>query len=152
MHENFLAHQITFREYIRRMQRLHDRYEQGLDNRPRKEALDIGECMLSDFHHTKFDEVEIPGQYIEVRREKPTRRAYTDRLSIEQHVDRNDDFVKIGRFSSVLELARGFGFCFRRITIIGHNGSNHTFAIQSPSGRHCRREERLAQLFRIMNR
>lgn len=67
MHENFLAHQITFREYIRRMQRLHDRYEQGLDNRPRKEALDIGECLLSDFHHTKFDEVEIPGQYIEVR-------------------------------------------------------------------------------------
>jgi hypothetical protein len=66
MHENFLAHQITFREYIRRMQRLHDRYEQGLDNRPRKEALDIGECLLSDFHHTKFDEVEIPGQYIEV--------------------------------------------------------------------------------------
>jgi hypothetical protein len=66
MHENFLAHQITFREYIRRMQRLHDRYEQGLDNRPRKEALDIGDCLLSDFHHTKFDEVEIPGQYIEV--------------------------------------------------------------------------------------
>ncbi|KAJ9105954.1 hypothetical protein QFC19_003288 [Naganishia cerealis] len=132
MHENFLAHQITFREYIRRMQRLHDRYEQGLDNRPRKEALDIGDCLLSDFHHTKFDEVEIPGQYIE-------------------HVDSNNDFVKIGRFSSILELARGFGFCFRRITIIGHNGSNHTFAIQSPSGRHCRREERLAQLFRIMN-
>lgn len=35
--------------------------------------------------------------------------------------------------------------------MIGTNGSSHTFSIQTPTGQHCRREERLSQLFRIMN-
>jgi transformation/transcription domain-associated protein len=130
--EQFLETPLKLREYIRRMQKWHDRYERALDARPNKEPLDFGPCLLSDFHHSKFDDVEVPGQYIE-------------------HVDSNADFAKIGRFAPTLELARGYGFCFRRITMIGSNGSSHTFAVQSPSGRHCRREERLTQLFRIMN-
>jgi transformation/transcription domain-associated protein len=48
-------------------------------------------------------------------------------------------------------MCRGFGFCFRRITMIGHNGTPYTFNVQMPAARHCRREERLVQLFRIMN-
>ncbi len=130
--QQFLQKDLKLREYIRRMSQWHDRYERALDARPRREPLDLGQCLLSDFHHNKFDDVEVPGQYIE-------------------HVDSNADFAKIGRFSPELELARGYGFCFRRITMIGSNGSIHTFAVQSPSGRHCRREERLTQLFRIMN-
>jgi transformation/transcription domain-associated protein len=35
--------------------------------------------------------------------------------------------------------------------MIGSNGSTHTFNVQMPAARHCRREERLTQLFRIMN-
>jgi transformation/transcription domain-associated protein len=68
-----------------------------------------------------------------------------------EHVDSNNAFAKISRFAPTLEVARGFGFFFRRLTMIGTNGTSYIFAVQSPSGRHCRREERLTQLFRIMN-
>lgn len=34
----------------------------------------------------------------------------------------------------------------------GHDGSVHTFAVQHPAPRPCRREERIVQLFRIFNR
>ena len=33
----------------------------------------------------------------------------------------------------------------------GHDGSVHAFAVQHPAARHCRREERILQLFRIFN-
>lgn len=33
----------------------------------------------------------------------------------------------------------------------GHDGSLHQFAIQYPAARHCRREERIIQLFRILS-
>jgi transformation/transcription domain-associated protein len=59
--------------------------------------------------------------------------------------------VKIARFHPKAELARGHGHCFRRITMMGSNGSSHSFSVQLPAARHCRREERLTQLFRIMN-
>src|SRR4051794_33097320 len=75
--EQFLETPLKLREYIRRMQKWHDRYERALDARPNKEPLDFGPCLLSDFHHSKFDDVEVPGQYIE-------------------HVDSNADFAKIG--------------------------------------------------------
>ncbi|CAJ0636389.1 15982_t:CDS:10, partial [Entrophospora sp. SA101] len=42
-------------------------------------------------------------------------------------------------------------FCYRRLTIRGHDGSLHPFAVQYPSARHSRREERMLQLFRILN-
>jgi transformation/transcription domain-associated protein len=132
MYDQFVSQPITLREYIIRLQRWQERYEKALDARPKREQLDHGDCLLSDFHHSKFDDVEIPGQYIE-------------------HVDNNSGFAKITRFAPTMEVARGFCYYFRRITILGTNGRSHTFAVQSPSGRHCRREERLTQLFRILN-
>ena len=132
MYEQFVQQPITLREYITRLQKWQQRYEIALDARPRREQLDHGDCLLSDFHHSKFDDVEIPGQYIE-------------------HVDSNNGFAKITRFAPTMVVARGFNYFFRRITMLGTNGGSHTFAVQSPSGRHCRREERLTQLFRILN-
>jgi transformation/transcription domain-associated protein len=35
--------------------------------------------------------------------------------------------------------------------MMGSDGSSHSFSVQLPAARHCRREERLTQLFRIMN-
>lgn len=49
------------------MQSWHQKFERALIERPRKEPLDAGECQLTDFHHSKFDDVEVPGQYMEVR-------------------------------------------------------------------------------------
>lgn len=58
--------EVYLRDYVRKLQRWRDKYEQQLDRRPRKQALDQGHCYLSEFHHGKFDEVEIPGQYLQV--------------------------------------------------------------------------------------
>lgn len=120
------------REYIKRLQWWRDTYERSLDSRSKNQPLDQGGCNLIEFHHTKFDDVEIPGQYV-------------------QHVDPTQELVKIARFSPKAELGRGHGHCFRRITMIGSDGVNYTFTVQMPAARHCRREERLTQLFRIMN-
>lgn len=73
-------------------------------------------------------------------------------IDLVQHVQADMEMVKIARFAPKVELARGHGHCFRRITMIGDNGTSYTFSVQMPAARHCRREERLTQVFRIMNR
>lgn len=130
--KDFINNQPKMREYIKRLQRWRDFYEKAIDSRPRYQALDSTGITLTDFHFTKFEDVEVPGQYV-------------------QHIDQADELVRIARFHPRIELCRGFGFCFRRITMIGHNGTSYTFNVQMPAARHCRREERLVQLFRIMN-
>lgn len=120
------------RDYIIRLQYWRDVYERSLDDRAKVQSLDMNGCNLNEFHHTKFDEVDVPGQY-------------------QQHIDPTEELVKIGRFSPSVELGRGLGHCFRRITMIGSNGSSHTFVVQMPAARHCRREDRLTAFFRIMN-
>lgn len=130
--KDFINNQPKMREYIKRLQFWRDFYERAIDSRPRHQPLDSSGINLTDFHYTKFEDVEVPGQYI-------------------QHIDQADELVRIARFHPRVELCRGFGFCFRRITMIGHNGTPYTFNVQMPAARHCRREERLVQLFRIMN-
>ncbi|ORY26601.1 putative histone acetyltransferase [Naematelia encephala] len=129
---DFMTDMPKLREYITRLQWWRDSYEKALDARPRSQPLDQGGCNLIEFHHTKFEGVDIPGQYA-------------------HHIEHNEETVKIARFSPKAELGRGHGHCFRRITMIGENGSTCTFNVQMPAARHCRREERLTQLFRIMN-
>jgi phosphatidylinositol kinase/protein kinase (PI-3 family) len=68
-----------------------------------------------------------------------------------QHKDNNKDFVRIDRFLPRVDVVRGYGVCHRRLKLRGHDGSVHAFAIQHPAARHCRREERILQLFRIFN-
>jgi transformation/transcription domain-associated protein len=120
------------KDYILRLQYWRDVYERSLDERGKTQSLDQHGCNLNEFHHTKFDEVDVPGQYL-------------------QHIDPSDELVKISRFSPSVELGRGHGHCFRRITMIGSDGSPYTFVIQMPAARHCRREDRLTAFFRIMN-
>lgn len=129
---DFITNQPKMREYIKRLQFWRDFYEKAIDLRPRFQPLDSSGINLTDFHYTKFEDVEVPGQYV-------------------QHIDQADELIRIARFHPRAELCRGFGFCFRRITMIGHNGTPYTFNVQMPAARHCRREERLVQLFRIMN-
>lgn len=59
--------------------------------------------------------------------------------------------MRIDRFLPEVELVRGAGICHRRITIRGHDGSLHPFLVQNPATRSLRREERLMQLFRLLN-
>ncbi len=50
-----------------------------------------------------------------------------------------------------MDLVRTVGGSHRRLKIRGHDGSVHAFAVQNPAARHCRREERMLQLFRTLN-
>ena len=106
--------------------------EAQLENRPRQQHLEHFSHYLVEFEHQCFDEVEVPGQYLMLR-------------------DSNSDFIRIGRFQPTIDFCRSNGGWHRRITLSGHDGSMHSFKIQNPSGRNSRREERIIQLFRIMN-
>lgn len=129
---DFVEKKPTMFEYIQKLRRWRDKFEEKLDRRPQFHNLEAYSPHLSEFKFLKFDEVEVPGQYLE-------------------HKDKNQDFVRIDRFLPNVDLVRGIGVCHRRLKIRGHDGSVHVFAVQHPAARHCRREERMLQLFRIFN-
>ena len=130
--EDFVARKPTMYEYIHKLRKWRDKFEEKLDRRPQHQNLELFSPHLSEFRFQKFDEVEVPGQYL-------------------QHRDKNQDFIRIERFLPNVDLVRSVGFSHRRIKIRGHDGSVHPFAVQHPAARHCRREERTLQLFRIFN-
>ncbi|KAK2748551.1 hypothetical protein FQN57_000686 [Myotisia sp. PD_48] len=129
---DFVVKKPTMYEYIHKLRKWRDKLEEKLDRRPPYYYLESYSAHLSEFKFMKFDEVEVPGQYLE-------------------HKDKNQDFVRIDRFLPNVDLVRGIGVCHRRLRIRGHDGSLHIFAVQHPAARHCRREERMMQLFRIFN-
>lgn len=118
--------------YITKLRKWRDRLEEKLDNRFTEVNLENLCPHLSEFHHQKFEDIEVPGQYL-------------------ANKDNNDHFVKIERFLPTIELTRGTNACYKRIKIRGHNGSLHSFTVQFPAARQCRREENLFQLFRIFD-
>lgn len=118
--------------YIIKLRNWRDRLEGKLDRRFTEVNLENLCPHLSEFHHQKFEDIEIPGQYL-------------------LNKDNNTHFVKIERFLPTIDLARGTNACYKRMKIRGHDGSLHTFAVQFPAARHCRREECLFQLFRIFD-
>lgn len=118
--------------YIVKLRRWRDRLEDKLDRRFAEVNLENLCPHLSEFHHQKFEDIEVPGQYL-------------------LNKDNNTHFVKIERFLPTINLARGTNACYKRLTIRGNDGSLHPFAVQFPAARHCRREESLFQLFRIFD-
>ncbi|KAL7273085.1 transcription-associated protein 1 [Rhizina undulata] len=129
---DFVAERPTLFSYIERLRKWRDRFEEKLDRRPPYQNLEMYSPHLSEFRFQKFDDVEVPGQYL-------------------LHKDNNKDFIRIDRFLPRVDVIRGYGVCHRRLKMRGHDGSVHAFAIQHPAARHCRREERILQLFRIFN-
>lgn len=131
--EDFVRSRPTLRDYVQKLQRWRDRYEVALDKRPSRQHLEHCSHYLVEFQHQKFDEVEVPGQYLKLE-------------------DNNSDFVKISRFMPTYEVTRSSGMCTRRLTMLSNKGSLHSFAVQLPSARYCRREEKILQLLRCLNR
>ncbi|RVX66256.1 hypothetical protein B0A52_10183 [Exophiala mesophila] len=130
---DFVQTRPTMYEYIHKLRRWRDKFEQKLDHKQQWNPLESYSHHLSEFKFLKFDDsVEVPGQY-------------------QQHKDKNTDFVRIERFMPTVEVVRGNSICHRRLTIRGHDGSLHPFAVQHPTGGKVRREERIVQLFRIFN-
>jgi transformation/transcription domain-associated protein len=129
---DFVAVKPTMYEYIHKLRKWRDKFEEKLDRRNSKIPLEHYSVHLSEFRYHKFDEVEIPGQYL-------------------QHKDKNQDFIRIDRFLPDVDLVRTIIGSHRRLKIRGHDGSVHPFAVQHPAARQCRREERIVQLFRQLN-
>ncbi|KAF2279856.1 uncharacterized protein EI97DRAFT_463935 [Westerdykella ornata] len=129
---DFVVHKPTMYEYIQKLRVWRNRFEERLDRRKLSVPLETFTHQLNEFRFLKFDDIEVPGQYL-------------------QHRDKNSDFVRIDRFLPDVDLVRGIGVCHRRLKIRGHDGSIHPFAIQYPAARNSRREERILQLFRIFN-
>ena len=130
--DDFVKVKPTMFEYIQKLRKWRDKFEEKLDRRPPHVPLESFSPHLSEFRYLKFDDVEIPGQYL-------------------QHKDKNQDFIRIERFMPNVDLVRTIGVSHRRLKIRGHDGSVHAFAVQHPAARHCRREERILQLFRQLN-
>ncbi|KAK3299398.1 uncharacterized protein B0H64DRAFT_371754 [Chaetomium fimeti] len=132
---DFVKVKPTMYEYIHNLRKWRDKFEEKLDRRATPVPLESFAHYsphLSEFRYQKFDEVEVPGQYL-------------------QHKDKNQDFVRIDRFLPNVDLVRTIGASHRRLKIRGHDGSVHVFAVQHPAARHCRREERILQLFEQLN-
>ncbi|GAA5864979.1 hypothetical protein JCM8547_004259 [Rhodosporidiobolus lusitaniae] len=130
--KDFLTSKPTLREYVQRLQSWRDRYESMLNKKAKRANLEASSHWLVEFQYQKFDEIEVPGQYL-------------------QHEDNNNNFVRISHFANKYDVNRGHGVYFRRLTILGQDGSTHQFAIQIPATRTSRREERIMQLFRMLN-
>ncbi|KAK2603463.1 transcription-associated protein 1 [Conoideocrella luteorostrata] len=129
---DFVDVKPTMYEYIHKLRRWRTKFEEKLDRRVSQAPLEAFSPHLSEFRYQKFDEVEIPGQYL-------------------QHKDKNQDFIRIERFLPNVDLVRSYSTSYRRLKMRGHDGSVHSWAVQHPAARHCRREERILQLFRHLN-
>ncbi|KAI8880605.1 hypothetical protein K501DRAFT_224440 [Backusella circina FSU 941] len=129
---DFANAKLTLEEYVAKLRLWRDKFEAMLDARPRRHKLETSSHYLVEFQHQKFDDVEIPGQYLMLK-------------------DNANDFLRIDRFLPKVEVIRNYGNCYRRLTIRGHDGTIHPFLIQNPVARQYRREERLMQLFRMLN-
>ncbi|KAL8246880.1 hypothetical protein R6Q59_008096 [Mikania micrantha] len=87
--------------------------------------------VLRDFHVV---EVEVPGQY------------FTDQEVAPDHT------VKLDRVGADIPIVRRHGSSFRRLTLIGSDGSQRHFIVQTSLTPNARSDERILQLFRVMNR
>ncbi|KAJ0907922.1 putative non-specific serine/threonine protein kinase [Helianthus annuus] len=87
--------------------------------------------VLRDFHVV---EVEVPGQY------------FTDQEVAPDHT------VKLDRVAADIPIVRRHGSSFRRLTLIGSDGSQRHFIVQTSLTPNARSDERILQLFRVMNR
>ncbi|CAI9110926.1 OLC1v1011036C1 [Oldenlandia corymbosa var. corymbosa] len=87
--------------------------------------------VLRDFHVV---DVEVPGQY------------FTDQEITPDHT------VKLDRVGADIPIVRRHGSSFRRLTLIGSDGSQRHFIVQTSLTPNARSDERILQLFRVMNR
>ncbi|XP_058091042.1 uncharacterized protein LOC131237348 isoform X3 [Magnolia sinica] len=87
--------------------------------------------VLRDFHVV---DVEVPGQY------------FTDQELAPDHT------IKLDRVGADIPIVRRHGSSFRRLTLIGSDGSQRHFIVQTSLTPNARSDERILQLFRVMNR
>lgn len=87
--------------------------------------------ILRDFHVV---DIELPGQY------------FTDQEVAPDHT------VKLDRVGPDIPIVRRHGSSFRRLTLIGSDGSQRHFIVQTSLTPNARSDERMLQLFRVLNK
>ncbi|KAG9129909.1 hypothetical protein Leryth_007000 [Lithospermum erythrorhizon] len=87
--------------------------------------------VLRDFHVV---DVEVPGQYFSDQEVAP------------------DHTVKLDRVGADIPIVRRHGSSFRRLTLVGSDGSQRHFIVQTSLTPNARSDERILQLFRVMNK
>lgn len=65
---DFAKEKLNLEEYVARLRLWRDKFEAMFDARPRKLKLETLSHYLVEFQHQKFDDVEIPGQYLLVNK------------------------------------------------------------------------------------
>ena len=130
--QDFISSKPNLSQLVERFRVWRDKLEILLDSRPQKHNLEHFTQYLAEFEHSKFDDIEVPGQYFQMK-------------------NSSKDFARIERFDPIAEVVRAHAGCHRRIMIKGHDGSKHSFIIQHPAAKQYRREERTVQLFRLLN-
>lgn len=63
-----------------------------------------------------------------------------------------DHTVKLDRVGADVPIVRRHGSSFRRLTLMGSDGSQRHFIVQTSLTPNARSDERILQLFRVMNR
>jgi len=54
-------------KYIKKLEQWRREYERRLDRKPSRNSLENSSHYLIEFQYQKFDEIEVPGQYMKVR-------------------------------------------------------------------------------------
>lgn len=120
-------------QLVEKCRRWHEHFDRLLSSRKQHQQLENFSHYLVEFGYQRFDEVEVPGQYLALR-------------------ESNTGFVKIDRFLPEFEfVSMNNGSWYRRVHILGNDGTRHAFVLQNPCSRDCRREEQLMQLLRMLN-
>ncbi|KAJ2724937.1 transcription-associated protein 1 [Coemansia sp. Benny D115] len=116
-------------EYVTKLYQWQQMLRRAIRRRPRKVMLSLFSPFLVEFEQQKFEDVEVPGQYLRL-------------------TDTSDDFVRIGRFIPDLSIVLRSGIVARTLAVRGSDGSILHFAVQHMGSRHNHQEERWVQLYR----
>ncbi|KAJ2778585.1 transcription-associated protein 1, partial [Coemansia javaensis] len=126
------AREMDLCEYVSKLYQWQQMLRRAIGQRPRRLMLSMLSPFLVEFEQQKFEDVEIPGQYL--------------RLS-----DSSDDFVRIERFLPELLVELRSGGVAKSLAIRGTDGSVVHFSVQHLASRFTHQEERWVQLFRNLD-
>ncbi|KAK9039755.1 hypothetical protein V6N11_014947 [Hibiscus sabdariffa] len=122
---------VTLSELTERLKHWKNVLQSNVEDRfPAVLKLEEESRVLQDFHVV---DVEIPGQYFSDQEIAP------------------DHTVKLDRVGADIQIVRRHGSSFRRLTLIGSDGSERHFIVQTSLTPNARSDERILQLFRVMN-
>ncbi|KAI9081282.1 hypothetical protein K1719_036782 [Acacia pycnantha] len=129
--ESIATFPATLSELTERLKHWKNVLQSNVEDRfPAVLKLEEESRVLRDFH---VIDVEVPGQY------------FTDQEIAPDHT------VKLDRVAADIPIVRRHGSSFRRLTLIGSDGSQRHFIVQTSLTPNARSDERILQLFRVMN-